>query len=168
VDDDIDPASEPTAEAPAARPSDRLRLEVDLLATPDTNPEPGPPPTRPGHPLRMVLVAVTVPDLSTYVRRCLWEQPGLLAIEPEPDEGLPATLRRLCPALLITEPAAVGELLPDLRLPVLLLVQETADAAEIGAARSVPMGVLVQPFNARRLLAAVASLLGPGGNVQPP
>jgi hypothetical protein len=168
VDDDIDLHRDTSLRAAEPGASDRLRLEVDLLTTPEAHPPMAASRGAPGLPTRLVLVAVGEPELTTYVRRCLWEQPGLLSIEPEPGESLLVALRRLRPALLITEPAVIGERSAAPRTPVLLLVQEPGDAAEIGAATSSRLTVLVQPFNARRLLAAVASLLGPGSNVQPP
>jgi hypothetical protein len=168
VDHAMGPSGGEPSEAAAVGASDRLRLEVDLLARPDEQLAATPTPAVSGRPPRAVLIAVGEPDLAEYTRHCLRTEADLLVIEPAAGEGPLAALRRMGPVLLITEPAVCGELPPALSVPVLLLVQEPGDATEIMMATSSPVFVLTQPFNARRMLAAVESLLGPGGNVQPP
>jgi hypothetical protein len=67
------------------------------------------------------------------------------------------------PALLVAEPASLGTSVLLLAVPLRLMVEEAPD--DTGLPPTLPVAVLVQPFNAGRLLAAVEPLLGP---VDPP
>jgi hypothetical protein len=157
--DDIRPQhpEDPTPGSTSAAASDRLRLEVELLAPTESSPAPAaagldavP---------RTVLVAVGEPDLGTYVRRCLRAYRSLRVVEPDAGEHALAAVRRLSPTLLIAEAGTVGAT-PPLSVPLLLLVEELPEST---AARQPPaaLAFLLQPFNTRRLLAAVEPLLGP-------
>jgi hypothetical protein len=131
---------------------------VDLLSAPEPPPTPRADRAHGAVP-RTVLVAVGDPDLGTYVRRCLRAYPALRVVRPDAGEHALAAVRRLRPALLIAEPGTVGAAPPRLPVPLLLLLEETPDGTWLPVSPSI--AILVQPFNTRRLLAAVEPMLGP-------
>jgi hypothetical protein len=136
------------------RPSDRLELEVALLAaaraaTPEA-------PARRSE-ARTVLLAVTDPELRTYVAECLHERADLRVLEIGSGDGVLDVARRTQVDLLIGDVSlvALDEVRP--RMPVVLIGDELPDQLPVGAGNRI--AVVLQPFNARRLLDAVDGLL---------
>ena len=173
--------SGPSSQDPATAPtSDRLQLEVELLAGTSEQIVVPQPDTTPGEPRYAVLAAVAEADLRDYIRECLRERSDLRVAEPDPGEPVLEAIRRLRPALVIAEvsgiPGAAAEAasgggapargapndygLPP--LPLLLIGDEARELLATGHPRpGTRMVFLRQPFNGRRLLDAVARLVHP-------
>jgi hypothetical protein len=145
---------------PHPDPSDRLRLDLALLAR--SEPPLHPPAAGEGRDgERIVLVASGDAELDGYIGECLLDCAGLAVRTPLPGESALEAERRLQPSLLIATPAALGsEPLPAPAPPLLLLVEEPADAAAWQRSPDLLLDLLVQPCNARRLRGAVERLLG--------
>lgn len=162
---------------PAAAPtSDRLQLEIELLAaTPEQTVAPEPI-AGPGGRQYTVLAAVVEADLRGYIRECLRERADLRVAETDPGEPVLAAIQRLRPALVIAEVSGIpgveaasaggapGYGAPNddglSPLPLLLIGDEAPEPLATGHPRPrTRMVFLAQPFNARRLLDAVERLL---------
>jgi hypothetical protein len=138
------------------RPSDRLELEVALLAAPTAAPSEEP--ARRSE-ARTVLLAVTDPDLRTYVAECMHERADLSVVEIGSDEGVLDVVRRTHVDLLIGDMSVISQDEVRSRMPVVLIGDELPDQLPMGAGTRI--AVVLQPFNARRLLDAVDGLLRP-------
>ena len=143
----------------AARPatSDRLQLEIALLAGVATSPNDDPAVV--GDPTRIVLLAMADADLRDYITQCLEERADLRVVESRPGDDPLEAARRLRVDLLIANVSALahGDLPLD-RPPVIVTGDEPPEALAVSDAARIAF--LLQPFNARRLLDTVARLLG--------
>jgi hypothetical protein len=125
-----------------------------------------------------VLVAAALPDMRAYIRDCLQGRTDLQMLEPDAGEAALDAMRRLRPDLLIAELAALGggaalpsgvpptsgeadRPPPGTPMALLLIVDELPEHAAAWQRRpGAPLSFLVEPFNARHLLHAVARLIG--------
>jgi CheY-like chemotaxis protein len=158
---------------PPTSSSDRVRLEVSILASasedgvPETADEaPG---TRPD--LRTVLVVAAESDMRIYVRRCLRRQGGLHVVEAADGVSALRAGRRAPPDIIILDvdghPLAANALVDTLRsegvfagVPLVIISdEETEDAKLRLASGPAQSAILVKPFNARQLCAEVERML---------
>jgi hypothetical protein len=155
--------------APEAPSSDRLQLEVVLLAAAGPAPLPSPDPAGAGAATHTVLVAAATPDMRGYIRECLQARADLRVLEVDGEEPPCAAARRLGPDLIIAELPALraGEGTagpPRAPVPLLLIVEELPDDAVAWPQRpGAPLAFLLQPFNARSLHREVERLLAAAG-----
>jgi hypothetical protein len=151
---------------PVAPVSERVRLEVELLeAAADAEPA-----TTPGGAAtRHVLVCTGDPELDRYAGDCLREAAGIAVHAPRAGESALDAVGRLQASLLIAAPSVLGPASAPPPLPLLLIVEEAAQAEPWRQHPETSLAALVQPFNARRLLEAVERLLvGPAdGHTSP-
>jgi len=134
--------------------SDRLQLEIALLAAAST--EPSDDEIAAGESGRTVLLAVGDADLREYIKQCLLQRADLRVVEPKPGDD-PVNVGRQTVALVIADGSPDGAAALN-RPPLLLVGDELSEALPIREGEG--MAFLVQPFNARRLLDVVARLLG--------
>src|SRR5262245_30926521 len=149
--------SRPDHDAGPPRPpaSDRLQLEIALLAAAAN--EPSDDRIAASEPSRTVLLAVSDADLREYIRQCLRQRTDLRVVEPQPGDDPLNVGRRQSVALVIADASPDGAA-PLNRPPLLLIGDEPPEALPVHEGAG--MAFLRQPFNARRLLDVVASLLG--------
>ena len=142
---------------PRAPESDRLQLEVALLATAVTAPSEDV--TVAGEPGRTVLVAVGDAGLRDYIGQCLRQRADLRVVEMRPGDDLLDVAYRLPADLVIADGSAIpNSAAPQNRPPLLLTGDDLSDVLHVSEGAGVAF--LLQPFNARRLLDVVARLLG--------
>jgi len=144
------------AEAPRAPASDRLQLEIALLAA-----APGPTADdieRAGDGGSAILLAVSDTDIRDYIRQCLRAQAELRIVDGRSGDDPFDVARHLPAQLIITDRSLVAEDKTRARgIPVLLTGAELPDHLPVGD--GIRMAFLLQPFNAHRLLEAVGHLL---------
>ena len=140
------------AEAPRVPASDRLQLEIALLAA---EPSPTADDTeRAGDGGSAILLAVSDPDIRDYIRQCLRAQAELRIVESRSGDDPFDVARRLSARLLITDlPIVATDATRARGIPVLLTGAELPD--HLPAGEGMRMTFLLQPFNAHRLLEAV-------------
>ena len=141
----------------AARPatSDRLQLEIALLAGVATSPNDDPAVV--GDPTRIVLLAMADADLRDYITQCLEQRADLRMVENRPGDAPLEAARRLGAHLVIADVSAIAGDVPTDRPPLIVTGDEHPDALTVSDAARIAF--LLQPFNARRLLDAVSRLV---------
>jgi len=150
--------SRPGHDAGPPRPpaSDRLQLEVALLAAAATAPSGDV--IADGKPGRTVLVAVGDAGLRDYIRQCLQRRADLRVLEMWPGDDPLDVACRLPADLVIADGSAIPKGAAPLNRPPLLLTgEELPDVLHVSEGAGVAF--LLQPFNAQRLLDVVARLL---------
>jgi len=135
--------------------SDRLQLEIALLAAAAT--EPSDDGIAAGEPGRTVLLAVGDADLREYIKQCLRQRADLRVVEPQPGDD-PLNIGRRQPVALVIADGSPDRAAPVNRTPLLLVGDELSEALPVREGAGIAF--LVQPFNTRRLLDVVARLLG--------
>ena len=143
------------ADAPGRATSDRLQLEIALLAAVATPPNDDPAVV--GDPTRIVLLAMADADLRDYITQCLEERADLRVVEHHPGDAPLEIARRLGAKLVIADVSAIAGDVPADRPPLIVTGDELPDALPLSDAARIAF--LLQPFNARRLLDAVSRLL---------
>jgi len=141
------------------RVSDRLQLEVELLAAAATAPSDDG--IAAVEPSRTVLLAVGDANLCDYIRECLRQRTDLHVVELRATDD-PLDVARRRPDLVITDGSAIPDgVAPGNRPPLLLIGDERLDVLPVSEGAGIAF--LLQPFNAGRLLDVVARLLGQAG-----
>jgi hypothetical protein len=145
-------------ERPRAPASDRLQLEVSLLAGATTRSEDS---ARAGEARRhYVLVAVGDPDLCSYVVQCLRERDDLRVEEVGAGESPFALAERVnADLVIVNESMITGSDAARATTPLLVTGDEQPEHLPVGDGRCVAF--LLQPFNSKRLLEFVERLLRP-------
>lgn len=167
------PRRRSTVEEPQASSSDRVRLEVSILASATDEAhatEEADEPSAERADQRTVLVVAAEADVCTYVRRCL-RRTGMHVLEAADGEAAFEATRIAFPDLVIIDVAvpdpvgtALGHALraePALAHVAVIVIRDEAPGD--GGAQvlgGVALGaILLKPFNARQLCAAVERLL---------
>jgi len=142
------------------RASDRLQLEVELLAAAATAPSDDG--IAAVEPSRTVLLAVGDANLRDYIRQCLRQRADLHVVELRAGDDPLDVARRGPVDLVITDGWALPDgVAPGNRVPLLLIGDERSDVLPFGEGAGIAF--LLQPFNAGRLLDMAARLLGQAG-----
>jgi hypothetical protein len=137
-------------------PSDRLQLELALLGADAIAPAEDP--AQPSGERHTVLVAVAEDDMRDYIARCLRERPELRVVETTPRTTLLEAVRHASADLLVCDLSLIADSHALLGgTPLLLIGDELPDP--FPASSESRTAVLLQPFNARRLVDAVLRLL---------
>src|SRR5687768_1131476 len=144
-----------TAQAPRPGTSDRLQLEIALLAGVVLSPNEDA--AVAGESTRVVLLAMADADLRDYITQCLQERADLRVVEHRSGDAPLDVARRLSAELVIADVSAItGDIPPD-RPPLIVIGDELPDGLPVSDAARIAF--LLQPFNARRLLDAVSRLV---------
>ena len=132
--------------------SERLRLEIELLAATTASSEDA----ATAEPGRTVLVAVGDAGLREYIAQCLRQRADVRVVELRPGERHSHIGPREAVALVITDEHASTAW--SLHRPPLLLIGDEP-SEELPLRERAGVALLSQPFNARQLLDVVARLL---------
>lgn len=147
-------------DAPRAPASERLQLEVALLAAE---------PAARAHEMERaddggstILLAVSDTDIRDYINRCLRAQPDVRIVETGTEDHPFDIARRLQARLLITDrPLDADDTTRARGIPAILTGDELPEQLPTGD--EIRVSFLLQPFNARRLLETVEHLLAGSG-----
>lgn len=143
-------------DAPRAPASERLQLEVALLAAEPAARANEMDRTEDGG--STILLAVSDTDIRDYIKQCLRAQPDLRIVETRTEDDPFDVARRVQARLLITDLPFGADDTPRARgIPVVLTGDELPERLPTGD--EIRIAFLLQPFNARRLLETIEHVI---------
>ena len=175
ADERSEPGARGGGEGPEPSSSDRVQLEVSILASDSEDAaslaadEPGADGTK----KRVVLVVAPDKDMRTYLRRCLRLHSDIRVVEAGDDKGAIRAARTSMPEIVILDMdgpdpsnAIRGRALRAesamARLPMIVISdEEPGDELAALVNADLPGVIIVKPFNARQLCNEVEMLLSP-------